>query len=134
MNSFKISINFARMQNVQIVTNREGKKAVLIPVEENDIYISERGNVYASFVMWGNRSGSLDEYGKSHKIKQDFSLKYIESHPQFTQSLTIPFVGSAKPLVSRPSSTQVHDDDAPTQAPTSGNQSAASSFNDDMPF
>lgn len=134
MDSYKVTINLARMQNAQIVENKEGKKAILIPVEENDIFMPDKGGAYARFTMWGNRSGSLDEYGKSHTLKQDFGLSYIQSHPQFSQSAMIPFLGTAKPIVFRNPSTQVHDDDAPKQAPSSGNQSVAASCNNDLPF
>lgn len=135
MDSFKICIDLSRMQNAQVVTNKEGKKAILIPFEENDFFVTEKGRIMAFFTAWANRDGQVDEYGKSHSVKQSFGLKYIEAHPQFAQSQMIPFIGNMKPIAKRPTSLQDHSNDAPTQFGKSSTPTASASFSDsDIPF
>lgn len=61
-----ISIHLSKLNDVSVVDVR-GKKCVVIPVEENGIYISPKGTIVLSYFM----SKMFEEkYGNTHVLKR----------------------------------------------------------------
>lgn len=142
MNNVKIvgSINLARLSNVGImnVKGKSGntKKCVVIPIEDNDLYIK----VNEKTDMNGNKKVSKiyalgcevyekrepDQYGNTHYAKASVSKSYIESHSQEeVEARNKIYLGDFKP-VEIPSSNQAATIAAPTVE--------ASASEDDLPF
>lgn len=134
------SINLARLSNVGII-NVKGKtgvkKCVVIPIEDNDIYI----NVKEKTEMDGTKKISktyalgcevyekreVDKYDNTHYIKCSVSKNYIESHTQEdVDARNKIYLGDFKP-VEIPSSNQAGTIDAP-------NVDASQDPNSDLPF
>lgn len=81
------SINLLKLDKAGLATidGKSGPKlCVVIPVEDNDIYVSRDNALrpkaaYLSFAAWANRGeNGVDKYGNSHYVKQSFSKEYRE--------------------------------------------------------
>lgn len=128
MSNVKIvgSINLARLSNVGImnVKGKTGtKKCVVVPIEDNDIYI----NVKEKTTMDGSKYESKiyalgceiyekrepDQYGNTHYAKCSVSKNYIEHHSQEeVDSRNKIYLGDFKP-VEIPTSNQAASISAP---------------------
>lgn len=97
------SIDLLKLKNAGIATinGKSGaKKCVVIPIEENDLYVSMDENlkaksVYLGFNVWERKE--VSQYGKTHSIKQNFSKDFRE---QLTKEEldAKPFIGEMKPI------------------------------------
>lgn len=121
------SINLARLSNVGImnVKGKTGtKKCVVIPIEDNDIYI----NVKEKTAMDGSKYESKiyalgceiyekrepDQYGNTHYVKCATSKNYIENHTQEDiDARNKIYLGDLKPI-EIPSSNQAASIEAPS--------------------
>lgn len=65
-NSGTISIQLNKLNDVSVVDVR-GRKCVVVPVNENGIYISEKGTIVLSFFMSKMRE---EQWGKTHTLKR----------------------------------------------------------------
>lgn len=93
------SIDLLKLEKTGIVTIR-GVKCVVIPIQENDIYISadEKLNpksAYLGLSVFARKE--VSQYGKTHYVKQSFSKEYREAYPKQVQEK--PFLGDMKPFV-----------------------------------
>lgn len=71
-----ISIHLNKLTGVSVVENG-GKKSVMIPVDENGIYISERGTIVLSYFMSKMQE---EKWGKTHCLKRKMSKdEYLKS-------------------------------------------------------
>lgn len=141
MSNVKIvgSINLARLSNVGIlnVKGKTGaiKKCVVIPIEDNDIYIKEtektdmNGQKYKSKIyalgceVYEKREP--DQYGNTHYAKCSVSKNYIDGHTQEdVDARNKIYLGDFKP-VEIPSSNQASSIPAPE---------VQSNDTDDLPF
>lgn len=141
MSNVKIvgSINLAKLSNVGIMnvkgkTGKE-KKCVVIPIEDNDIYINIKENTAMDGTKYTSRIFALgceiyekreaDQYGNTHYAKCSVSKNYIDSHSQEdVDARNKIYLGDFKP-VEIPSSNQA------ASVPASGVEASAS---DDLPF
>ena len=80
MNNFTEKLDLSKLRNVKLVDNKDGKKCVLIPVDDNDIYVSERGSLYLTLNVREMRN---PRYGQTHFIKQRVSK---ETYKNMTDS------------------------------------------------
>ena len=99
MENLSIKLNLKKMSRVGVATIRN-VKCVVIPIEENDIFVSvdETGkvkNIYLDLAAWANRNG-ISQYGDSHLIKMSYSEEFRSAHPEIVENS--PIVGNAKPL------------------------------------
>lgn len=115
MASYKFSIDLTKVDGAVVKTNSDGKKAVILPIEEGDLYESEKGNVYLSLVMWENENKG--EYGQTHTIKKSYSLTAREKYGADALKLK-PVLGSAKILEKRKNSSVVAPNNAPNTPST----------------
>ncbi|MGM9759309.1 MAG: hypothetical protein ACI30I_04230 [Parabacteroides sp.] len=108
--NYQGNINLLRFDKsgLMMVSGRTGQKlCVVIPVEENDIYVSRDENLkprgaYVAVSAWQNRvqNGGVDQYGNTHGIKQSFSQEYREAHTE-EEMRAKPFLGNLKPMETR---------------------------------
>lgn len=132
------SINLARLQNVGIM-NVKGqtstKKCVVIPIEENDIYIKVEERTTQDGVPYTSRLYALgvevyekretDQHGYSHHAKLSTSKEWIDKHtPKELEDRNKVYLGNFK-AVEIPSTNQA----ATVQAPF-----AEAQMDDDLPF
>ena len=99
MENLSIKLNLKKMSRVGVATIRN-VKCVVIPIEENDIFVSvdETGkvkNIYLDLAAWANRNG-VSQYGDTHLIKMSYSEEFRTAHPGVVENS--PIVGNAKPL------------------------------------
>lgn len=129
MDNLNININLLKLSRAG-VTTIHGLRCVVIPADENDIYISHDAQTdrpkaaYLRVTAWANKNG-VDKYGHSHYVKQSFPKDYRGAH--YDANKNAPILGNGK-LV------QMQNTAAPqAQHPiTSGNTSLAD--DGDLPF
>lgn len=100
-------INLMRLEHTGVITinGKSGAKVcVVIPVEENDIYISvdeqtgRAKGAYLGLNLYENQSESgLDQYGNSHAVKQSLSKQFRETMTE-EELKAKPFLGNMKPM------------------------------------
>lgn len=83
------------------VTTINSLQCVVIPITENDIYVTKdqqtgkAKSAYLSFSAWENKGGA-NQYGNTHYIKQSFSKDFRERLGDKIKEK--PFLGNAKPI------------------------------------
>lgn len=96
--NYRVKINLAKLQKVAAV-NLKGKtgnsvKCVVIPVEDNDIFLSEKGGIYLDLMAIAMKKESYDQ---THIIKRSIpSEKYNNMSDEEKNSQ--PIVGSLTPM------------------------------------
>lgn len=94
------SIDLLKLDMAGVATIR-GKKCVVVPIEENDLYISVDENLkaksaYLGLSVFERKEVSL--YGKTHFVKQSFSKEFRESTAKDVLDAK-PFLGDMKTFV-----------------------------------
>lgn len=114
MENLNIDINLMKLSRVGVAAIR-GVKCVVIPVEENDIFVSQdqqtgkTKGAYLHLTAWANRNGA-SQYGDTHYIKQSFSKEYRSAHAEISKNA--PILGNGKPVQAQAS--QVNQVAAPS--------------------
>ena len=124
----KINLLKLEKTGLMMVNGRSGAKlCVVIPVEDNDIYVSRDESLkpkgaYLSINAWQSNSDSgVDKYGNSHSVKQGFSKEFRERMGE-EEMRAKPFIGNLSPLERK---------EKTISAPT--DQASADEY-DDLPF
>lgn len=77
--NFLISINLLRLRNASIkgVKNKDGKvvKCVIIPIEKNNIFISEKSGAYIGFTAYAKKDWDKG----THEVKKTLSKDEAEN-------------------------------------------------------
>lgn len=103
MDSINFNVNLLKLSRAGVVSIK-GVGCVVIPIEENDIYVSqdrETGkakSAYLNLTAWANKNG-LSQYGDSHYIRQSFSKEAREANADFVKKA--PVLGNGKPVQSQ---------------------------------
>ncbi|WP_055096830.1 hypothetical protein [Gabonia massiliensis] len=98
MNNLSINLNLFKFDKAAVVPLKgksgETKQCLVIPIEDNDLYLGERG-VYANFI--GLSSDKLNN-GKTHIIKRSFSREKQQSmsDEEFNSQ---PIFGDIRPII-----------------------------------
>lgn len=91
-----VNLNLGTLNNVEVVEYK-GKQCVIIPVDENGIFLSEKGGKYLPFIM-----SPLSEmkWGKTHTFKRKLTR---DEYQRFTkaQKDAMPVVGYLEPFKPR---------------------------------
>lgn len=120
------SINIGKMSNVGIMTiqgNECAKKCLVIPIEENDVFVKVENKTTRDGQSYLDRkycigveiyeSREVDQYGNTHYIKVATSKQFVNSHTQEeVDKRNHTYLGNLKP-VTIPSSNQASAIDAP---------------------
>lgn len=98
------------------------KECIVIPVEENQIFVTRDDNgkakgAYLSLTMWENQTPS--QYGDTHYIKQHFNKEYREAHAE--EMKQTPILGNVKPIKTK-------------EQPFAQAETSAVAVDDDLPF
>ncbi len=142
MSNYKLigSVNLAKLNNVGImsVKGKSGavKKCVVIPIEDNDIFVKVSTKTRTDGQQYESRifglgvecyeKKEIDQYGNSHYLKRSVSKEYLNSHSQEeVEAMNKTYLGDMKP-VEIPSSNQ-----ASTIAPQA---EVVADNEDDLPF
>lgn len=97
MQNYSLSVCLTDLQGAQVQANANGKQFVFIPIEDADLFLSEKGKVYLNLSMWAKRNG-IDQYGKTHGIKLSVS-QALRQRIGDEAVKNLPFIGSAKEIV-----------------------------------
>ena len=125
MSHYKGSINLLKLEKAGI-TEIRGKKCVVIPIEENDIFCTENGAAYLTVMYWDN--DGVDQYGKSHTGQQVYSQTFRTSHPDARP----PRLGALTPIEKKGGTRTNTEASTPVNtSPTSAPKNVGSS---DLPF
>lgn len=78
------------------LTNQRGEAVdcLIIPIKDNHLYESERGDIFLTVTAWEN--DKLKD-GKTHLIKQSFNKEVREKMTE-EERKTIPILGDMKPI------------------------------------
>lgn len=127
MSSLNIDINLLKLSRAG-VASIHGVKCVVIPCEENDIYISQDNqtgkakSAHLHITAWENKNG-ISQYGDTHYIKPSYSKEFREANAEASKNA--PIIGNGKPIQSQGSA--INNVAAPTIDNSIDN-------NDDLPF
>lgn len=96
--NFNLKLDYAKLNKV-CVANIIGKtgnkvKCVLIPVEENDIYLSEKGGIYQDFSCIRLKE---ERYGQSHLVKAQIPKEKWDKMDEEERNAQ-PICGALKPM------------------------------------
>ena len=99
MESINMNLNLMKLSRVGVASIK-GLKCVVIPIEENDIFISlnndgKAKSAYLNITAWANKNG-VSQYGDTHLVKQSFSEEFKKSHAEYCQNANI--LGNGKPV------------------------------------
>ena len=101
MESINMNVNLMKLSRVGVASIK-GMKCVVIPIEENDIFISlnndgKAKSAYLNITAWANLNG-VNQFGNSHMVKQSFSEDFKKTHAEYCQNANI--LGNGKPVKS----------------------------------
>lgn len=116
MESLNIKVNLMKLSRSGVVTIK-GLRCLVVPVEENDIYVSadESGkakSAYINLTAWVNSNGK-SQYGDTHHVSQSFSEEFKASHTEYCQNS--PILGNAKPVGSMNAASTVNAPSVPVE-------------------
>lgn len=96
--NFNLKLNYAKLKKVGVVniTGKTGDKVkcVIIPVEENDIYLAEKGGIYQDFSCIRLKE---ERYGQSHLVKAHIPKEKWDRMTKEEQNAQ-PICGALKPM------------------------------------
>lgn len=109
------SIDLLKLEKAGIATIKN-KKCIVIPIEENDLYVSMDENLKAKAVYLGiniNERREPSKYGETHYCKQSLSKEYQETHKSELEAKGKIYIGGLKPSKFQGSSNAVASVEAP---------------------
>lgn len=109
------NVNLLKLEKAGIATIKN-KKCVVIPIEENDLYVSMDENLKAKSVYLGvnvNERREPSQYGKTHYCKQSLSKQYRDTHKTEAEAKSKVYLGDFKPYEFEGSSNAVETVEAP---------------------
>ena len=101
MDSINMNVNLMKLSRVGVASIK-GLKCVVIPIAENDIFISlnddgKAKSAYLNITAWANLNG-VNQFGNSNMVKQSFSEDFKKTHAEYCQNASI--LGNGKPVKS----------------------------------
>ena len=101
MESINMNLNLMKLSRVGVASIK-GLKCIVIPIAENDIFISlnddgKAKSAYLNITAWANLKG-VNQFGNSHMVKQSFSEDFKKAYAEYCQNANI--LGNGKPVKS----------------------------------
>jgi hypothetical protein len=90
-------IDLTSLVGAQVQTAQDGTLALIIPIQANDLFYSQKGRVYLDVTIWERRNGP-SPYGDTHDIQQSYSQAKRQALPQGTYP---PYIGRAREIKPR---------------------------------
>lgn len=109
------SIDLLKLEKAGIATIKN-KKCIVIPIEENDLYVSMDENLKAKSVYLGlniNERREPSQFGKTHYCKQSLSRQYRDANKTEAESKSKVYLGDFKTYEFEASSNAVAAVEAP---------------------
>ena len=109
------SIDLLKLEKAGIATIKN-KKCIVIPIEENDLYVSMDENLKAKSVYLGlniYERREPSQFGKTHYCKQSLSRQYRDANKTEAESKSKVYLGDFKPYEFEASSNAVAAVEAP---------------------
>lgn len=122
--NYNFKLDLTKILGASIVENDKGK-FVVIPVEKNDIYTTDKGSAYMSFVC---REMKAEKFGQTHFIKQNVSKKMFKEMTD-EERKNIPILGGLSP----DNGGQYSSNNAQTPFNAPSTNSASNNYNN-LPF
>lgn len=94
MANYKVKLDLAKLCNAQVV-DVQGRKCVVIPVDDNGIFLSQRGSIYLDLVA---RENAEPKYGQTHYIKRNVSKKTFAEMTNEARDSVKNIVGNLAPF------------------------------------
>lgn len=118
---YGVKLDLAKLNKVAAV-NLKGKngnnvKCVVIPVEENNIFISDKGGIYLDLTAIAMKK---ENYGQTHLIKRDIPKEEREKMTE-EELKNQPIIGALKPLKAK-------------QAEVTETAEVSNDYTEDLPF
>lgn len=113
--NLKGSIDLLKLEKAGIATIKN-KKCIVIPIEENDLYVSMDENLKAKSVYLGlniNERREPSQFGNTHYCKQSLSRQYRETNKTEAETKSKVYLGDFKPYEFEGSSNAVSAVEAP---------------------
>jgi hypothetical protein len=95
-------IDLTSLIGAQVQTAQDGTLALIIPIQANDLYYSQKGRVYLDLSIWERRNGP-SQYGDTHDVKQSYSQAKRQTLPQGAYP---PSLGHAREIKTNNQATQ----------------------------
>ena len=99
--NYNVKIDLAKLNKVAAVnlTGKSGKqvKCVVIPIEDNDIFVSEKGGIYLDLSAVAMKE---ERYGQSHLIKRSIPSEKYKAMTE-DEKKNQPIIGSLSPIRSK---------------------------------
>ena len=96
--NYNLKLDLAKLNKVGVanITGKSGNKVkcVVIPVEENNIFLSEKGGVYLDLSCFALKK---ENYGQSHLVKPSLSEEQRKTMTEEERN-AMPIVGALKPM------------------------------------
>ena len=96
--NYNLKLDLAKLKKVGVanITGKTGNKVkcVVIPVEENNIFLSEKGGVYLDLACFALKE---EKYEQSHLVKPSLTKEQRERMTDEEKN-AIPIVGALKPM------------------------------------
>lgn len=99
--NYKLKIDLAKLCGTQVI-DVQGKKSVVIPVDDNGIFISQRGAVYLDFNI---RESREVKYGQTHFAKVSVNKKTFAALSNEAKDALKNVVGNMSPDEYNPDNT-----------------------------
>lgn len=118
--NYNLKLNLLKFKNSAVVTikGKESiKKGIFIPIDDNNVFISEDDShkakgAYIDGVAWENQT--LGKYGDTHSIRQSLPKDVREKMTE-DQLKLVPYFGNMKPYESLNASDSVSAPVAPVE-------------------
>lgn len=90
-------LKFANAGVLSIQGRGQVKKCVVIPIEDNDIYVSadEQDKAKAAYLHMTAWKSKEEKFGQTHYVTQSLSKEYKEKHPNEERR---PILGNGRPV------------------------------------
>lgn len=93
MANYSLNINLLKIDGAKLVTNSDGKQAVVLPVEDANIFVNQTQTAaYLGINMYESHNS---QYGDSHSLKLKFNKEVID-RLGVDAIKAKPFIGNAK--------------------------------------
>lgn len=91
----KANLNLTALKHGLVKGKTEGEVIVCIPVKANNLFKSEKGNVYLPLVGFEFEDKSNKKYKDTHILKQSFKKEELEAMDEETKK-ALPILGNAR--------------------------------------
>ena len=90
-----LKLNLTSLKHGLVKGKAEGEETLCIPVKANQLYKSEKGNIYFDIVGFEFDDKTDKQYKDTHLLKQSFSKEALAAMTE-EQKKALPIIGNAR--------------------------------------